>query len=264
MSRTWSDLRPRVLSAMVMVVVAAGAFWAGPVAFGCLVVVVSGVMVWELAHMLGPRHAALPVWLALLAGGMLSLGPLELVPRGIHANWVLGFGCLVLGGAFACATHHLKLAGGLYACAILVSGAVLYDLYRLQPQGMAPLLLVGVVVVTDIAGYFAGRSIGGRKFWPSISPKKTWAGIVAGWIASAVFISIFVMLDGTSMWFLIPIAVVVSFASQLGDIAESALKRRVNVKDASNLIPGHGGFLDRFDGVVGAGVAFVVASTAVL
>ena len=120
------------------------------------------------------------------------------------------------------------------------------------------LWLVLVVVVTDILGYFAGRLIGGPKFWPRVSPKKTWAGTAGGWVGAALVGAAFAFATGAGLQ-LIGVSVAVSMASQMGDIAESAIKRRVGVKDSSNLIPGHGGLLDRFDGMLGASVLVLIA-----
>ena len=117
--------------------------------------------------------------------------------------------------------------------------------------------LVLIVVVTDVAGYFAGRTLGGPKFWPRVSPKKTWSGTVAGWLGAAVVGAFFAVNSGA--WVAVLLAsVVLSFASQLGDIAESAIKRKTGVKDSSALIPGHGGVLDRFDGMLGASIGFLL------
>lgn len=114
------------------------------------------------------------------------------------------------------------------------------------------------MVLTDCAGYFAGRSIGGAKFWPSISPKKTWAGTVAGWIAAGAFGAYMMETLESGLW-LIGLSVAVSFASQMGDISQSAIKRSSGVKDSSSLIPGHGGVWDRFDGMLAAGLLLVFA-----
>ena len=119
------------------------------------------------------------------------------------------------------------------------------------------LWLLGVVITSDVMGYFAGRTLGGPKFWPAISPKKTWSGTVAGWIGAAVLGLVFVAL-GHGSWPLILLSPVVAFAGQIGDIAESWLKRRVGVTDSSKLTPGHGGLLDRFDALVGAMVAVMI------
>ncbi|MDB2552728.1 phosphatidate cytidylyltransferase, partial [Paracoccus sp. (in: a-proteobacteria)] len=114
--------------------------------------------------------------------------------------------------------------------------------------------LMGIVIVSDTAGYFFGRILGGPKFWPSLSPKKTWSGTIAGWIG-AVVLGALIWLSGRGDATLLWVSPLVCFAGQMGDIAESWLKRRAGVKDSSNLIPGHGGFMDRFDAVTGAVLA---------
>lgn len=125
---------------------------------------------------------------------------------------------------------------------------------------VAILWLVALVVATDVAGYFAGRIIGGPKFWPAVSPKKTWSGTVAGWIAAAlVGLAFAAHLPGMTLVLAMLLSVALSFASQMGDAAESALKRRTGVKDSSNLIPGHGGLFDRFDALLGAAFTLFVA-----
>ena len=112
------------------------------------------------------------------------------------------------------------------------------------------------MVASDVLGYFAGRMLGGPKFWPAISPKKTWSGTVAGWVGAAL-VGVCFALAGSS-WLLVPLSAVVAFAGQMGDILESWVKRRAGVKDASNLIPGHGGVLDRFDALIGAVVVVML------
>jgi phosphatidate cytidylyltransferase len=117
--------------------------------------------------------------------------------------------------------------------------------------------LVLVVVVTDVVGYFAGRAIGGPKFWPKVSPKKTWSGTASGWVGAAVVGLIFSFNTGFGLQ-LVGISVALSMASQMGDMAESGMKRKMGVKDSSALIPGHGGLLDRFDGMLGAAVFLLI------
>ena len=99
------------------------------------------------------------------------------------------------------------------------------------------LWLVLLVAATDILGYFAGRILGGPKFWPRVSPKKTWSGTVAGWIGAALIGWVFMARTGSGVE-LIAISVALSMASQMGDIAESAIKRHVGVKDSSTCCPG--------------------------
>jgi phosphatidate cytidylyltransferase len=141
-------------------------------------------------------------------------------------------------------------AGFCYAAAAEIASVLL----RLDPaKGFAALIFVLVIVwVTDSGGYFAGRGIGGPKLWPSVSPKKTWAGAVGGFVASLAVACGFAAFDlGRTVPLLIS-AAILSVASQLGDLFESAVKRRFGVKDSSHIIPGHGGLMDRLDGFVAA------------
>jgi phosphatidate cytidylyltransferase len=122
-----------------------------------------------------------------------------------------------------------------------------------QTYGFVALILILLVVwVTDIGGYFAGRGIGGPKLWPRVSPKKTWAGAVGGFVASLAVAAGFAALGLGKTGPVLLLGAVLSIASQLGDLFESAVKRRFGVKDSSHIIPGHGGLLDRLDGFVAA------------
>jgi len=114
-----------------------------------------------------------------------------------------------------------------------------------------------VVMASDVAGYFAGRMLGGPKFWPAISPKKTWSGTIAGWFLAGVVGLFFMRPLGVGVE-LIFLSIIVSFAGQMGDIVESAVKRRNGVKDSSTLIPGHGGVFDRFDAMLGSSAAALI------
>jgi phosphatidate cytidylyltransferase len=150
--------------------------------------------------------------------------------------------------------RHWNAAGFGYAAAAEIASV----LVRLdQAHGFVALILILLVVwVTDIGGYFAGRGIGGPKLWPRVSPKKTWAGAVGGFAASLVvaagFAAFTKMDPPLKLGPLLLLGAALSIASQLGDLFESAVKRRFGVKDSSHIIPGHGGLLDRLDGLVAA------------
>ena len=125
-----------------------------------------------------------------------------------------------------------------------------------EDAGLAVALWIAVTAVqSDVLGYFVGKALGGPKFWPAISPNKTWSGTLAGWIGAVVLAVLFIA-AGYGSWWMLPVAPLLAFAGQMGDIAESALKRRTGIKDSSDLIPGHGGVMDRFDALT---AAFLVA-----
>jgi phosphatidate cytidylyltransferase len=249
-SGKWDDLAPRLFSAVAMVGIGALGVWLGGLWFHALISCVVGLMVWELVKMLDTERSKSALVLAVASGAAVMIAielpaafalPLLLAPS------MLGLGRMEKGGVtYAVFTALIMLAGyGLMA---------LRDDFGLT--WMVWLLLV--VVVTDIAGYFAGRIVGGPKLWPRVSPKKTWSGTVAGWAGSAVVAVLFAKSTQAGIG-LIGVSIAVSMASQIGDIAESAIKRRSGVKDSSNLIPGHGGLLDRFDGMLGAALFIVIA-----
>lgn len=239
----FSDLTTRVLSSAAMIVVGAGAIWAGGFFFAALAILVSGLMGWELYRMTVPdapqgRAEAHGVAAAVLVavfsftwGGFVSvtglaLGALLIALRMPRDRWIFGayFALILLAG------HGLiALREGLGALWLL--------------------WLVVIVIASDTAGYFAGRVLGGPKFWPRISPKKTWSGTVAGWLLAAAVGWSFMGPLGAGAG-LIVMSVLLGFAGQMGDIAESAIKRHYGIKDSSGLIPGHGGVLDRFDALI--------------
>jgi phosphatidate cytidylyltransferase len=120
-------------------------------------------------------------------------------------------------------------------------------------HGLSALILILFVVwATDIGGYIAGRSIGGPKLWPRVSPNKTWAGAIGGFAASLAVAAGFAALRFAGAAPLLILGALLSIAAQFGDLFESAVKRRFGVKDSGRIIPGHGGLLDRLDGFVAA------------
>ncbi|WP_137112787.1 phosphatidate cytidylyltransferase [Rhodobacter sp. SY28-1] len=239
----WADLRTRILSAIVMVAVGAVEIWLGGTAFAALVVALTGVMIWELATMTAPSRRRSPVTLAV--GAAAALLAALLLRTDVAALFVA-----IPSAALILTPRRDRRLAGAYALAIMLAGYGLVDLRQTGGSG-AILWLVAVVVASDVLGYFVGRTVGGPKFWPAISPKKTWSGTVAGWVGAALMGLAVVLWTGAS-WLLVPVSALVAFAGQMGDIAESWIKRRAGVKDASDLIPGHGGVLDRFDALIGA------------
>ncbi|MEL7262560.1 MAG: phosphatidate cytidylyltransferase [Pseudomonadota bacterium] len=245
----WSDLGVRLGSGAAMVAIGVGGIWAGGNAFHVLIALICGLMVWELVRMLAPGTRGLP----------LQLGGIAAVAVLIATYLPTLYAVPLLAAAVMVGLGQVKRLVAVYfvftALVLLAGWGMAHVRDDLGFGWMVWLVLV--VVITDVAGYFAGRMIGGPKFWPAVSPKKTWAGTSAGWIASALVGVLFGAGSG-AVGVLVLASVFLSFASQLGDIAESAIKRKVGVKDSSSLIPGHGGLLDRFDGMLGAALALLL------
>jgi phosphatidate cytidylyltransferase len=228
-----------------------------------------------------------PVAIAIAyAGGVLWTALATLAAIGLYVEWLAIVGAVqqsrvVIPGVAALAASGLSLASDRIEAAVVVLAAGLAAVALLTPQrrlwtaagffyaaaaqaasvlvrhdqsyGFIALMLVLLVVwASDIGGYFAGRGIGGPKLWPRVSPNKTWAGAVGGFAASLVVAAGFGAAGFGKTGPLLLLSAALSIASQLGDLFESAVKRRFGVKDSGNLIPGHGGLLDRLDGLVAA------------
>ncbi len=252
--RTWDDLRPRVITGAVLTVVGIAVIWAGGWIFALAAAAIIGLMIWELAAMIAPDRRSEAVQVALLSALAVVLA------RVLPGEWTLPLlAAPALAGAGMLRRHPVLFA--VFAAGILVAG---YGLVWFRDSYSVTWMywLVFTVVVTDVAGYFGGKSLGGPKFWPRVSPKKTWAGVISGWVAAAV-LGVMFYASTHAGGQLVVIAVLLSFASQLGDIAESAVKRVTGVKDASTLLPGHGGFFDRFDGMLGASIFMLLAALVV-
>ena len=244
----FEDLAPRLATALILFVVGGVAVVLGGLWFTSLIAVIVGLMMWELAMMVeaGPRRARI---LALSAGGTLLAA--NVLPIGF------GLPLLMLVPMLAVATirRHRRIVVG-FSAAILLAGLSLTQ--HLTEFGLVWMLwLILVVIASDVCGYFAGRMLGGPRFWPRVSPKKTWTGTVAGWLGAGVVGWVWVVWQDAG-WETIGISVALAMMAQMGDIAESAVKRKVGVKDSSNLLPGHGGLFDRFDAMLGAAIMLLV------
>ena len=252
-----SELSRRIISGIVMAAGALGLTVAGGWWFVSLVGAATVLMCWEwrrltrtpdavpnvVAHGGVDRNLALHV--------AVTVAAVVLVAQG-HA--ALALGVLVVGAAGLFALSPGRPLSAFGAVYVGLPAFVLVWLRQDAEYGLAAVLYLYLSVwVTDIAAYAAGRSLGGPKLAPSISPGKTWSGLIGGvacaGLAGAAFSH---FIPGGSAWRLGVLAVALAIAAQLGDLYESSLKRRSGLKDASGLIPGHGGILDRVDGLVAA------------
>lgn len=168
----WGDLAPRVVTAVILLTVAVIELWLGGWALVAGVALLAALMTWELARMLAPDKAREARGLAILSFVV------------ILAAWLLPamvalplFGAAALVGADRLGQHK-----GLYlpAAAVILVGSHTVNLLHEQAGSSWLFWIISVVIVSDVAGYFAGRLLGGPKFWPKVSPKKTWSGTIAG------------------------------------------------------------------------------------
>jgi phosphatidate cytidylyltransferase len=241
------NLAARVIAAVVLAPLAIAIAYAGGWLWTALVTVVSIGLYVEWLGIVGAaremRVVAFGVAALAIGGLCLGLGRIDaaLVALAIGLSGV---------AALSPAPRPWTATGFFYAAAAEIASV----LVRLdQVWGFVALILVLLVVwATDIGGYFAGRGIGGPKLWPLVSPKKTWAGALGGFSASLAVAAGFAALGLGKTGPVLLLAAVLSISSQLGDLFESAVKRRFGVKDSSHIIPGHGGLMDRLDGYVAA------------
>lgn len=256
----FADLKTRVLTALAAATVGLGLLWLGGIWALGLVMLLTGVMAgeWRSVTLHGgdpPGLDAVPMVVAVAgaaAAGQLLSWPTGVAVLGLALAAVL---MLEIGGP-ARRVLGWTMLGGAYL------GLAGIAFLSLRAQGFATVLwLVLVVAAADVGGYFAGRLIGGPKLWPRVSPNKTWAGTLGGAALAVTVGAVYGLVSGGG--FLREICVVSGLAalvSQGGDLAESALKRHFAVKDSGRLLPGHGGALDRFDGLIAAALAMAAAT----
>jgi phosphatidate cytidylyltransferase len=247
-----SDFSTRLVSGIAMAAIAAAALAAGPAAFNALVFLLALVLSWEWGRLVHGRGAeivtAVHVGAAALAVGLAALGFVGLGLLALPIGAILAM-LLSLG------RHSLFAALGVFYAGL---PAVILIWLRSDPTyGLrAAVFVILVVIAADTGAFLAGRGLGGPKLWPGVSPNKTWAGLFGGVLAGGITGALMASaVPGSSALRLGATAAVLAFLAQMGDLMESAIKRRFGAKDTSALIPGHGGIMDRLDGLVIAATA---------
>lgn len=253
----FSDLGVRIASSAVIAGGALFCIWAGGFFVLTLAVAAGVLMLYEASTITAKdRQGAAPV---LLLGMTMLLGAIAVAALPVWQSvlWIV----LALGLVVALEEVLPKGLGwrhGIVDAAIggyITAAVIAFVLLRgVEPYGFLSILWAALVVVAaDVGGYFAGRIIGGPKLWPAVSPKKTWAGLGGGVVLAFLVGGLFSWgTTGTYFYQVCVVSMIAAVVSQGGDLAESALKRHYGVKDASSLIPGHGGVLDRLDGHMAA------------
>lgn len=234
-----------MISGAVISALALGAILLGSWPLAIWVAIGAGAMGFEMARIvIGPEDFTRgKAMLAVLAAG---------VPA-IVAQEVSLEAAVLAAIALTVAFSALVLIDTLLASTVLLVGIIgaLFVMMRgLEPSGLLIAMWIPLVTAfTDMGGYFVGRKIGGRKLAPKLSPKKTISGSLGGMVAAVIVSLIFALLSGGSVVALCALAIAAAVVAIAGDLLESWAKRRLNVKDAGTLIPGHGGVMDRFDGL---------------
>ncbi|WP_374383860.1 phosphatidate cytidylyltransferase [Dongia sp.] len=273
-----SNLTVRIMSALVLIPVVVIVAYLGQPWFDAFVILFAAIMAWEWARIAGRRRnpadpspaARLPVSDWTLAGlGLVAIVLLILLDA---RGDVFGLSVQVLPVTTATAIgvilatllalpRHCSRAiwfglGVLYVAVPAIALLWVRD-DPVTGQGIELLAwILALVIATDTGAYAAGRSIGGPKLAPAISPNKTWAGLLGGIVAAAIVGLVTGLLLGLpSIWKLMILSGGLAVIEQVGDLIESAFKRRFGMKDSSHIIPGHGGVLDRVDGLLAVSVA---------
>lgn len=250
-----SNLQLRVMSAVVLIVAVLALAWFGGLAFRIFAAVLGAAVFYEWSTLARGHHSRVLE----AAAWLLFTGVLIALVAGVDALSV--FGAIVVAAAGTAVLALISGRGIGLAAGVAYAALPAAALAFLRGDGTAGLwvllFLFATVWATDIAAYFAGRAIGGPKLAPSISPSKTWSGAIGGAVAGAVCGAIVAALGPASIGLAVAalIAAAVSIVSQFGDLFESAYKRRHNAKDSGRIIPGHGGVMDRVDGLVAGAVA---------
>jgi phosphatidate cytidylyltransferase len=260
------ELVQRVLSALVLAPLAVGVAYLVGWPFVAFWGIAALTVLWEWTSLVAAseRRAILmtggaSVLLAVILAGAAGQAPEDTQEvRLLAAITVLAMGMLAA-AALASKERRMWAAAGVpYAGLLGVAPIVLRS--DAQYGFLAIVILFAIVWATDIFAYFIGRAVGGPKLAPQMSPNKTWSGAVGGGAAAiAAVLTIAIMAGLAHVLALAVLALVLSIIAQAGDLFESAVKRRFGAKDASHLIPGHGGLMDRLDGfVVAAAVAALI------
>lgn len=242
------ELKLRIASAIVLAIIVLFMTWIGGKTFQLLWAAIALFIYNEFSNITKISLPAMPKM-----AGLAFL--LLVIAAYLGGQLMAAEGILLLGFALLALWEWITSRTILAALGLCYAGLPFIAMSELRLDTLSGLLLVVIVFAcvwgADVFAYFAGRSIGGPKLAPRISPKKTWAGFIGG-ITGGVFLSWSVVVyAGKQPGFVFfGLVILVAVASQVGDLVESVLKRRFDVKDSGTLIPGHGGVLDRVDGLI--------------
>ena len=256
-----SDLPLRVGSALVLAPLAIGVAYLGGWIFAAFWGIAAIVVVWEWTTLVAgsDRRSVLMTGIVAVALSVALAASSAGAGDELRHLRFAAAAIVLMVGILACAAIAPRHRGSWVAAGVPYAGAMGLAPIVLRSDAeygfVAIIFVFAVVWATDIAAYFVGRAAGGPKLAPRLSPNKTWSGSIGG-LAGAVLAAVLVVqvAGAGNVWVAVVIAIALSIVAQMGDLLESAIKRRFGAKDASSLIPGHGGLMDRLDGFVTAAV----------
>jgi phosphatidate cytidylyltransferase len=269
-----TNLQKRILSAAVLLPLVVVEVLLGHPYFDLLVALFAGIMAWEWARVCARRRnptnpvpaarLAPEAWLVPGAVSILTAVLAALAAGfgyGNLAAWAIVAAGAILSGLVALPHHRMRALWFLVGTIYVTLPALALLAIRADPQYGEEMLFwtIAMVVAADTGGYLIGRTVGGPKLAPRISPNKTWSGL-GGAVAGTTLVGLFTgfMLNHTNVLMLTLLSAGLGVVEQAGDLVESAFKRHFGVKDTSQIIPGHGGVLDRVDGLLAVAVAVVI------
>lgn len=259
-SSAFADLKPRLVAGVVLGVLTLALTYAGPLPFAVVILAAALLMSWEWGRVVRGEDWGMSFVVHALAVALATV--LAAAGHPLLGLVALLVGAVVLLVMPSAASRMISAFGVAYVGVPAIS---MVWLRSDEPLGFLAILFVFLVVWgSDIAAFAAGRTFGGAKLWPRVSPNKTWSGFIAallaGLVGGAVFAS---FVPGASSLGLALTGLALAIVAQLGDLAESALKRWFGVKDTSALIPGHGGVMDRADSTVAVSTVIAVMALAI-
>ena len=243
----FNDLYTRLISAIILIIVASLCISLGIFSYSLLLLFLSVVIFYEISTLFGYAEK---IW------NIILLIILVIICFGafLFYDFVWEYVLLIIPVIFLSFYSTTNKTLSFFTGIIVILALMTYFELKVHFGNYVIIWLIFCVAASDIAGYFFGRLIGGPKIWISISPNKTWSGTIAGWVAASFVGFIFMICNSLNIQIVL-LSLIVAIFAQAGDFYESWLKRRVGKKDSSILIPGHGGFLDRFDGLIGGAIA---------
>ena len=252
-------MRQRVITAVVALVIFIPILYVGGVVLEVAAAVLAGIGVYELFRMKGLAILSFEGVLSILGAVFLVLPAERWMPflSGNNSNFLLFYltVMIILGFSVVSKNTYTIDEAGFPVIVSLYVGVGFQNLVTARANSLAILLFAFFIVwSTDIGAYMVGRQIGKHKLWPEISPNKTTEGALGG-IASAIVVAIIFFLVQPAVFHhklvtIILFTLIFSIVGQFGDLVESAIKRHYDVKDSGNILPGHGGILDRFDSML--------------